>query len=103
MQHLATSKPGTIGVQNCPDTSERALRTIAFAPVHGARLTLLAHGQFVRDHLPRSEAMERLLEMRKRLDNKAKELNKEGAERWSGTDPFPGKWWEPLRPPEGTA
>lgn len=97
MQHVDTSEPGVIGVRNGPDFSERALRTIAFALLHGARLTLIAQGQFVIDHLPRNETTVGLLAKRKWLDNKAKDLNQQGADRWTGTDPFPGKWWEPLR------
>ena len=101
MQHVDSSEPGIFSLRNGPDASDRALRTIAFALLHGSRLTLLAQGQFVLDHLPKNEATIRFLEIRKRLDNKAKELNKEAAERWTGVDPFPGKWWEPLRPADG--
>jgi hypothetical protein len=97
MQHVDTSEPGVIGVKNGPDTSDRALRTIAFALVHGVRLTLLAQGQFVYDHLPKNATTIDLLETRKRLDSRAQDLTTEAAARWTGTDPFPGKWWEPLR------
>jgi hypothetical protein len=69
--------------------------------LHGSRLTLLAQGQFVLDHLPRNAATLRLLEERRQLNERAQTMNAEAAKRWSGVDPFPGQWWEPLGPPEG--
>jgi hypothetical protein len=95
MQHIDVSEPGIIGVMNGPDASDRTLKAIVFALLHGSRLTLLAQGGFVQDHFPLGEARTHLLTARKWLDEGAKKLDLEAQRRWPGADPFPGRWWKP--------
>jgi hypothetical protein len=91
-QHVIPVAPGLVETSNGPDCSEYSQRTSWFALLHGVALALLAQRFFIRDHIPPGGPQDRLREAHALAETKWGELYGQAARRWSGKDPFPGKW-----------